>query len=167
MKKKIILFPFAALLLTLSCAHLFAAAAPILVDAGKKVKLNYTMKADGQVVETTVGKQPFEFVYGEQHIFAPLEKAIKGLSAGEHKQVTLQPEEAFGPVNPKAIVEVPRAQFKEQEIKAGMVFTSAGKDGAPVHGTVQEIKKDTVVLNLNHPLAGKVLDMEVDIVAVG
>lgn len=148
-------------------AHAEEAKAPAgVVDAGKKVKMHFTMKSEGAVLESTDGKEPFEFVYGKDPMIPGVEAALKGLKVGDKKQLSLTPENAFGPINPKAVVEFPKDQFKEKKIEAGMVFNGQGKGGIPLRGTVKEVKKDTVVLDFNHPLAGKNLDLNFEVIEI-
>ena len=136
------------------------------IDSGKKVKMNFTMKSSGITLETTEGKKPFEFVFGKTPMIPGVEEAIKGLKAGDKKKLSLKPEKGFGEINPKAIVEFPKSQFKEKNVKAGMMFNGRSKEGVPLRGTVKEVKKDTVILDFNHPLAGKNLDMDLEIMEV-
>jgi len=136
------------------------------IEAGKKVKMNFTMKSEGTILESTEGKEPFEFIFGKDPMIPGVEEALKGLKVGDKKELSLTPENAFGPVNPKAVVEFPRSQFKEKKIEAGMVFNGQGKGGVPLQGTVKEVKKNTVVLDFNHPLAGKHLDLDFEVIEV-
>ncbi len=152
-------------LLTLNaCAK--EAAAPVIAK-GKTVKLNYTLKTDGKVVDTTTGKKPISFIYGEKHLLPNFEKALEGLKAGDKKSFTLEPKDAYGLVNPKAIVEVPKTNFPpKQELKPGMFFTAHDTKNGPLQGRIQELKGDKVVLNFNHPLAGKTLNFDVEVVSI-
>ncbi len=136
------------------------------IEAGKKVKMHFTMKSEGAILESTEGKEPFEFIFGKDPMILGVEEVLKGLKAGDKKQLSMKPEKAFGEVNPKAIVEFPKSQFKEKKIEAGMIFNGQGKDGVPLRGTVKEVKKDTVVLDFNHPLAGKNLDLDFEVIEV-
>lgn len=142
--------------------------APGAIDDGKKVKMHYVMKVDGKVVDDTHQKGPFEFVYGDKAPLIPgLQKGLKGLKTGEHKTLVVPPEEAFGKTNDKALLEVPKAKLPVQEVQVGMVFTLPGQEGGePAQGVVKELKKDTAVLDFNHPLAGKAVQFDVEILEV-
>lgn len=161
------LFAIISLILFNSFAHAEEAKSKDnVIDTGKKVKMHFTMKSEGAVLESTQGKEPFEFTFGKDPMIPGLEEALKGLKAGHKKQLSLTPEKAFGPRNPKAVVEFPKSQFKEQKIEPGMMFTGQGQGGVPLKGIVKEVKKDTVVLDFNHPLAGKNLDLDAEIIEV-
>ena len=147
-------------------SNVFAKETGTIIDKGKKVRLNYTMKADGHVVDSTQGKEPLEFVYGSQPIMPGLAKGLKGLKVGDHKQLSIPAAEGFGPVNPSAVLEVPKANFPNQEIKPGMVFTTSGKDGRPLRGTVKELHGEKILMDFNHPLAGKALEIDIDILEI-
>lgn len=154
-------------ILSLVCFNLSAfAKKEVVIDNGKKIKMHFTMKSEGAVLESTEGKEPFEFTLGQNPMIPGLEQALKGLKAGDKKQVSLTPQNAFGEVNPKAVVEFPKTQFKEKEIQPGMVFNGQGQGGVPLRGMVKEVKKDSVVLDFNHPLAGKNLDIDFEVTEV-
>lgn len=157
--------------LTLLCINVSAFAEDAkstgnIIEQGKKVKMNFTMKSNGVILESTEGKQPFEFTFGQNPMIPGLEQALKGLKTGDKKQLSLTPQNAFGEVNPKAIVEFPKSQFKEKGIKPGMVFNGQGQGGIPLRGMVKEVKRDSVVLDFNHPLAGKNLDIDFEVTEV-
>lgn len=136
------------------------------IDVGKKVKMNFTMKSNGTVLETTQGKQPFEFVFGQHTMIPGVQEALKGLKAGDKKELTLKPDKAFGEINPKAVIEFPKTQFPQKDVKPGMIFKTQTKEGMPMRGIVKKVKKDTIVLDFNHPLAGKELQLDFEIIEV-
>ena len=137
-----------------------------IIDTGKKVKINFTMKSEGEILETTEGKTPFEFTYGENPMIPGLQEVLKGLKAGDKKQLSLTPENAFGYADPKAIVEFPKSKFKEKDLEAGMILNGQGQGGVPLRGVIKEVKADTIVLDFNHPLAGKNLDLDLEVIEV-
>lgn len=137
------------------------------IAAGKKVQFDYKLTVDGQVIDTTEGKQPIEFVQGDGTIIPGLASQLEGLKAGDEKSVTVSADQGYGQVSPDAIKEVPNAVFpKDTEIKVGQVYEFQGEDGAGFPGIVSEIKEQTVLMNFNHPLAGKELKFDVKIVKV-
>ncbi len=150
-----------AVSLFLNAAPVKAASAPV-IEEGKKVKMNYTLTSDGKQIDSTANKPPLEFIFGEPALLPALQKNVQGLKAGDHKKFTLAPKEGFGELNPKALVEVPRANFHDAKVEKGMVFSTPGKNGRPVNGVVHEVKKDTVVIDFNHPLAGKTVIFDVE-----
>lgn len=125
------------------------------VTDGSKVKIAYSLTVDGAIVDQTTEEHPFEFTQGTNEIIPSLQEEIAGMSAGESKTVTLPPEKAFGPVNPEAIVEVPRKNLPEGDIQIGMVLTTTSPDGQVLRALVKEVKDDSAVIDFNHPLAGK------------
>ncbi len=154
---------FSALLL--NALPLKAVPAPV-IEEGKKVKMNYSLSSEGKQLDSTANKAPLEFVYGEPGLLPALQKNMQGLKAGDKKQFTLTPAQGFGEINPKARVDIPRANFREAKVEKGMVFTVPGKNGAPLTGLVYEIKKDFVVIDFNHPLAGKTVTFDIEILEV-
>lgn len=141
--------------------------APNLIAAGKVVKIHYTLTVDGKVVDSSKeSQQPLSYTQGKQMMIPGLEKQLEGKKAGDKLQVTVKPEEAYGPVNPKAYAEVPLKELPKEGLKVGAVLTNTTPEGQQMHGVVSEIKKDSAVLNFNHPLAGKELHFDVEIVEV-
>ncbi len=164
---KVSLFLISTFILITSFAYAAdAKAKDNVIDVGKKVKMNFTMKSNGTVLETTEGKAPFEFTFGEHPMILGVQNALKGLKAGDKKSLTLTPENAFGQINPKAVMEFPKTQFPKADIKPGMVFNAKGKEGMPLRGIVKEVKKDTIILDFNHPLAGKELQVDFEVIEV-
>ncbi len=164
MKSRFAILFFAAWVL-LNPAPARAVSAPV-IEEGKKVKMTYTLTADGKEIDSTANKPPLEFVFGEPALLPALQKNVQGLKAGAHKKFTLTPKEGFGEVNPKALVEVPLANFHQAKVEKGMAFSTPGKNGQPVNGVVHEVRKDIVVIDFNHPLAGKTVIFDVEILDV-
>lgn len=134
------------------------------VAAGRKVTLEYTLTLpDGSVAQSTAGSKPFTYQQGSGQIVPGLEKALAGLKAGEQKKVTLAPEEAYGPVLAENRREVPIDRIPEEARHVGAELSAQGFPGAI---RVAEIRKDTAVLDFNHPLAGKTLTFDVRVVSV-
>ena len=134
------------------------------IGPGKTVAFEYTLTlADGSVVQSNVGGKPFSYVQGKGQIVAGLEKALVGLQAGDKKKVTVPPEEGYGPVKADARREVPIDRIPEDARKVGAMLSAEGVPG-PIR--VADVKKDTVLLDFNHPLAGKTLTFDVHIMSV-
>ena len=164
MKIRPAVLSFAACVL-LNAATVKAAPEPV-IEEGKKVKMNYTLTSEGKQIDSTANKAPLEFVFGEPALLPALQKNVQGLKAGARKKFTLKPKEGFGELNPKALVEVPLANFHNAKVEKGMVFTTPGKNGLPVNGIVHEVRKNTVMIDFNHPLAGKTVVFDVEILEV-
>lgn len=137
------------------------------VADGKAVSIEYTLRLeDKSVVDTNVGKEPFTYVQGSNQIIPGLEKALAGMKVGDSKKVTVKPEEGYGEVNKEAFQEVKKEFVPEENLKVGTELQGRDSTGRVIRARVTEIKKDTVVLDLNHPLAGKTLYFEVKVVDI-
>jgi FKBP-type peptidyl-prolyl cis-trans isomerase 2 len=137
------------------------------VAQGKTVTVNYTLKVDGKVVDSSKGKQPIQFTVGKQQMIPGFEKALMGMKIGEKKSFNVSPEEAYGKVNPKAIQSIPKSKLPADIKPApGMVLQARDKSGRGGPVKIVEVRKDTVVIDFNHPLAGKTLNFDVEIVAI-
>lgn len=137
------------------------------IEKGKKVSFDYTLTVDGEVVDSSKERGPLTYVHGEGKIIPGLAEELKGMKAGEKANVKVEPKEAYGQENPEALKEIPKSSLpKDLEPKAGMMLQMQGPQGQPVPVKVAEVKDQSVVLDLNHPLAGKTLNFDVTIVSV-
>lgn len=152
---------FAALLCvprTLSAANL--------IQNGSTVTIHYTLTVENKVVDSSVGKTPLVYVQGSGQIIPGLEEKLAGAKPGDKKRVTVPPEKGYGPVNPDAFQNVPKKSFHNyKNLKVGSLVTG-NLGGRPVHATVMMMDDKNVVLDLNHPLAGKTLQFDVQVVDV-
>jgi len=137
------------------------------VTEGKNVSLEYTLTLDDKsVIESNVGKQPLIYTHGTQQIVPGLEKALEGLAVGDTKEVTVAPAEGYGEEDPNARQEVQKTLLPPDALVVGTRLQGQTPDGHMVYPRVAEIKDDTVVLDFNHPLAGKTLHFAVKIVDI-
>lgn len=137
------------------------------VKDGATVSLEYTLSGeDGKVIESNKGREPLRYVDGRSQIIPGLEKALVGMKAGTEKKVTVKPEEAYGQVDPKAYREVPKENVPSDSQKPGMTLFAKNADGEMFPVRVREVKDKTVVIDMNHPLAGKTLVFDVKILDV-
>lgn len=137
------------------------------VTAGKEVSIEYTLKFDDDsLVASNVGREPLVYVHGSSQIISSLEQALAGMTVGESKKVTLPPDESYGLVDMEAFREVDKSQIPAEAMHIGAQIQGREGDGEVVHARVAEIKEDSVVLDFNHPLAGKTLCFEVKILKV-
>lgn len=161
------------------CTILFLAAAcasagdvkkggsPTTVSNGKQVTLEYTLKLDDQsVVDTNVGGEPLTVTQGHHDVIPGLEKALEGMAPGEKKKVTVAPTEAYGEFDPKAFQEVGRKMVPVDAQKVGAQLEGTTTDGRKVFPRISEVKNETIVLDFNHPLAGKTLHFDVKVLDV-
>jgi len=134
---------------------------------GKQVSLEYTLTLeDKSKVDSNVGKDPLVFTQGAHEIIPGLEKQLAGLKAGESKRIEVSPEEGYGKVDPERKQEIDKNRIPEGARKVGAKLTGQGPGGQPIFAQVAEVKDNTVVLDLNHPLAGKKLIFDVKVLKV-
>lgn len=135
------------------------------VASGKAVSIEYTLKVDEKVVDSNVGGAPLTFQQGSGRIIPGLEKALEGMKKGESKHVTVAPKDGYGEHDPKAFQEVNKEMIPP-DAKVGTMLNGTRPDGRRVMVVVKEIKEKTVLLDFNHPLAGKTLNFDVKILDV-
>ena len=140
---------------------------PMTVSEGKSISMEYTLTLENkEVLDSNVGGEPLTFTQGSHQIIPGLETALDGMKAGERKQVTVAPEQGYGKVDPQAIQEVPIDQIPPDARKVGVQLQGKDGQGRVVHPTVTEVKEQVVVLDFNHPLAGKTLYFDVKILDI-
>jgi FKBP-type peptidyl-prolyl cis-trans isomerase SlyD len=133
------------------------------IEANQIVSLEYEVRDGDKTVDSNVGGAPLVFMFGKGQIIPGLEEGIKNMSIGEKGDVLVKAADAYGEYNPEAMQEVPKEQFAGIELEEGMTLYGQGEDGSTVQVTVKEIKDDTVIIDFNHPLAGKDLMFTVTI----
>jgi len=129
------------------------------------VSFHYTLTNDeGEKLDSSEGREPLKYLHGASNIVPGLEKALEGKKTGDSVQVSVQPEDAYGEVNPAMIQTVPRSAFQGvDDIRPGMQFQAQGPQGQVQLITVEEVTEEGVKVNANHPLAGQVLHFDVTI----
>lgn len=137
------------------------------VTNGSKVQIEYTLKDDaGILVDTNKGKDPLGYTQGQGQIILGLERALAGMHPGDEKQVSLKPEDGYGQPDPKAQAEVPRESIPPEALKVGAQLMARSPQGGARPVRIMEVREKTVLLDLNHPLAGKTLHFQVKILNV-
>ena len=137
------------------------------IKNGSMVSLEYTLSDEkGKVIESNKGKEPLTYTQGRGQIIPGLEKSLAGMKVNDQKKVRVKPEEAYGPVDPKRFQEVPKEKLPPEALKVGTMLMAKGPQGQGLPVKVQAIKEKTVVLDLNHPLAGKTLTFDVKVLDV-
>ncbi len=137
------------------------------IEPGATVQIEYTATDEGgKLLDSNKGKAPLTFTEGQHQIIPGLEKALVGMHPGEEKQVTVKPADAYGEVNPAAVLEVPKDRIPADDLTVGKELIAHNQTGQRRLVTVKEIKEQTVILDLNHPLAGKTLVFDVKVVGV-
>jgi FKBP-type peptidyl-prolyl cis-trans isomerase SlyD len=119
---------------------------------------------DGEAVDESEPGEPLVYLQGHEEIVPGLEKALEGKSKGDTLQVTVTPDEGYGAYDPDGLEEVPRSEFPEGlELQAGGILSATDPDGDEVDFFIKEVKGDTVLVDFNHPLAGKTLHFDVTV----
>ena len=131
------------------------------------VALDYTLTVEGVVVDSTAERGPLRYIHGQGQLFPALERQLEGLHVGAAKEVTLSPAEGYGEIDSSLIEEVAKADLPADTAPTvGMVLRGVNTDGQSFQARVVEIKPDTVMLNLNDPLAGKTLHFKITVMDI-
>ncbi|NCN86535.1 peptidylprolyl isomerase [archaeon] len=136
------------------------------IKNGDIVKVEYEGRfSNGEVFDSSERhEKPLEFQLGLGMLVPGFEKAVIGMEAGEEKEVTLNPSEAYGEINPEYVQEVPKDKFPP-EAKEGMMIGLPMPDGYQIPATITKIGDETVTLDLNHPMAGKTLIFKIKVIS--
>jgi FKBP-type peptidyl-prolyl cis-trans isomerase SlyD len=138
-----------------------------MIKKGSVVSFEYTLLEDnGKVIESNQGQDPVTYTHGQQEIIPGLEKNFSEMEVNEEKSIRLQPEEAFGPVDPNRFQEVSKTEVPAAGLKVGATLTARSSKGEDQVIHVREVKPETVILDFNHPLAGKTLDFKVKVLGI-
>ena len=141
---------------------------PNAAKAGDKIKLHYECKLDdGTLFATSHGRDPIEFVLGTTQIIPGIQEAVLGMQPGERKTVTIPPEKAYGPYFEEMTATIDRSLVPEGlPLEIGLAIRLQHADGAESNAFVTAINEDTISVDGNHPLAGKNLTMDLELVEV-
>lgn len=137
------------------------------VADGKQVSLEYTLTLEDKTkIDSNVGKKPLTFTQGAHEVIPGLEKQLAGLKVGDTKRIEVSPEEGYGPVEPERKQEIDKTKLPAEAQKVGAMLEGRSPEGQSMFARVAEVKDKTVVLDLNHPLAGKKLIFDVKVLNV-
>ena len=129
--------------------------------------LHFAIKLDnGDVVDSTFDKQPATFTVGDGSLLPGFEQALYGLKAGDKRSLPIGPEQGFGQGNPQNVQVMPRAQFADMELSEGLLIIFNDAANAELPGVVKTFDANQVTIDFNHPLAGKDLTFDVEIIDV-
>jgi FKBP-type peptidyl-prolyl cis-trans isomerase SlpA len=137
------------------------------IKNGDNVSVHYTGKLeDGSVFDTSLseGREPLTVTLGQGQLIPGFENGLIDMTVGEMKTIEIEPENAYGDIKPQMMSEVPLSQVPEG-VKAGDMLQGQNQFG-PVNVVVTEVKESTAVLDMNHPLAGKKLIFDLEVVSV-
>jgi FKBP-type peptidyl-prolyl cis-trans isomerase SlyD len=139
----------------------------MIVETGKQISIEYTLSIEPEgVVDSNVDSDPLTYTHGSQQIVPALEKALEGMKVGETTEISIDPKDGYGERSEEAVQEVNKSMVPEEARKVGMVLQGQDNQGGVVNARVAEVKDETVVLDLNHPLAGKTLQFSVKVLDI-
>lgn len=138
------------------------------VKNGDTVRIHYTgTLTSGETFDSSAGRDPLEFVVGSGQIIPGLDAAIPGMTVGDKKSVDVACADAYGETNPEARQAVPRSEIPADiPVEAGLQLQMQTPQGQVVPVTVAEVSETEVVLDANHPLAGKDLNFAIEVVGI-
>lgn len=136
---------------------------------GDTIKLNYTLRLDdNSVVDTTENREPLKFVLGQDRLIKGFEEAVAGMKPGESKTVQIHPEEAYGPRRDEMVVAIERSNLPDDmQPQVGQKLQLQPKEGGqPIDSTITQVTESDVTVDANHPLAGRPLTFEIQLLEV-
>jgi peptidylprolyl isomerase len=137
-----------------------------MITNGSTVQVHYTGKLqDGEVFDSSEGREPLQFQVGTGNIINGFEKAIIGKTTGDKVNVTIPVDEAYGPVREDLFVQIPFDKLPGQ-VEVGQILQADSGNGQPVQVMVKEVNEDHIIIDGNHPLAGMNLTFDIEIVDV-
>lgn len=140
----------------------------MMVKKGNTIKVQYTGKLeDGTVFDKSKKDEPLEFNVGSGKIIPGFDKAVEGMKLNEEKKVTLKPEEAYGRRDKTLIKQLPKSSLPDDlKPDKGMVLKLQDQGGRSIPATVVDMTEDNLVIDLNHPLAGRNLTFDITVVDI-
>ena len=137
------------------------------IGKGRVVRMNYTLRDEsGTTIESSLGREPLTYLHGLGSLIPGLEKILDGSEVGLKTTVTVLPQDAYGEKDPQAVIRAPRGDFPDGlTLEPGVEVQAETPDG-PITFTVVSVEGDEAVLDANHPLAGKTLTFDVEVLDV-
>jgi FKBP-type peptidyl-prolyl cis-trans isomerase SlyD len=138
----------------------------LLVADDLVISMDYELTVDGEVVDGSED-EPIQFLQGHGNIIAGLEEQIYGMAVGESRKVTVPAKDGYGAFDPEQLVEIPRDEFPEEiPLELGVELEMKDEDDDTLYARIAEIEAEIVILDFNHPLAGKDLHFDVTVVDI-
>lgn len=142
------------------------------IEKDKVVVLTYELAVDGKIADKATKEQPLDYIHGTHMLIPKFESEIEGKEAGDSFQFQVSPEEGYGTYEPKHCFDIPKYSFevdgklREDLLEPGNFIPMLNSSGQVVNGRVVEVKEDSVTMDFNHPMAGKVLNFKGEILEV-
>ena len=126
------------------------------ISEGTRVYLNFSVSLeDGSEVDSNFGGEPVAFVVGDGSLLPGFERLLFGMSAGQRQLFQVTPEDGFGQPNENNVQYLPRAQFEDDELEIGLMYSFADAGGGELPGLIVGFDDEEVTIDFNHPLAGR------------
>lgn len=138
------------------------------VKEGNTISVEYTGKfEDGEVFDTSRGKQPLSFTVGAGQLIPGFDSAVVDMAAGDQRTVTIEPKNGYGDYREDLLISMPKTNIpSDMDLEIGMMVNLTNKEGNPVPAKVKGLEEESVSLDVNHPLAGKTLVFEIEVVSI-
>lgn len=142
------------------------------IEKDKVVTVAYDLLVEGKLTDQATETSPLDYIQGMHMLIPAFEAALEGLQEGDTFAFTLKPEEGYGPYDQKRLIHLPKTAFtiqgqvREDLMQVGRILPMVGADGSVVNATVTEVREDGVLMDFNHPMAGKVLDFKGKVLSV-
>jgi len=140
----------------------------LVIKNGNLIKMHYSAKIGDQLIDTSRNKDPVEFKVGEGQVLQGLDEAVVGLKTGDKKAVVVPPEKAYGQRKKGLTQKIRRDKSKEppKGIEVGNLIQYKNEQGKNMYATITKVEEDNIAVDLNHPLAGKTINFDLEIVDV-
>lgn len=140
---------------------------PLLVADNLVISMDYVLTVEGEILDSSEGGEPIDFLHGHGNIIPGLEKEIYGMAINESRKVTVKPEEGYGVFDPESVSDIPKTEFPEEiPLELGIELQMKDQDGEILLARITEVNEESIKLDFNHPLAGKLLEFNVTVVKI-
>lgn len=137
-----------------------------MIQKGNTITVHYTGRYEnGDIFDSSIGKEPLTFKVGEGNIINGFENAILGKEIGDKVEVDIEPIDAYGDYREDLLIEVPNSSLPGP-VEVGMSLQAQAENGMPINVTIKEVKEDSVIVDANHPLSGKRINFSIEIINI-